>query len=161
HKPADAWRKRVAGWVERWWRVLESRAMNPADPVNPQRVFWELSPRLPDDAIITCDSGSAADWYARDLRLRRRMRAPLPGGLASMGSALPYALAAKFAHPQRPVVALVGDGAMQMNGISGLITVARHWQEWDDPRLAVLVLNNGDLNQVTWEQRALGGDRRF
>ncbi|MDX5410530.1 MAG: thiamine pyrophosphate-requiring protein [Thauera sp.] len=161
HKPAAAWRERVAGWVERWWRVVDSRAMNPADPINPQRVFRELSPRLPDNAIIACDTGTVTDWYARDLRLRRGMMASVSGGLSSMGSALPYALAAKFAHPDRPVIALVGDGAMQMNGISSLITVARHWREWSDPRLPVLVLNNGDLNEVTWEQRTLGGDRRF
>lgn len=160
-KPAAAWRERVAGWVERWWRVVDSRAMNPADPINPQRVFRELSPRLPDNAIIACDTGTVTDWYARDLRLRRGMMASVSGGLSSMGAALPYALAAKFAHPDRPVIALLGDGAMQMNGISSLITVARHWREWRDPRLPVLVLNNGDLNEVTWEQRTLGGDRRF
>lgn len=161
HKPARAWRKRVAISVERWWRVMDSRAMNPADPINPQRVFRELSHQLPDNAIVTCDSGSVTDWYARDVRLRRGMQASVSGGLSSMGSAVPYALAAKFAHPDRPVIALAGDGAMQMNGINELITIARHWTEWSDPRLAILVLNNGDLNQVSWEQRALGGDRPF
>ena len=156
-----AWRTEIEENVARWWRVLEARAMNEAKPINPQRVFWELSPRLPDDCIITCDSGSAANWYARDLKIRRGMMASLSGGLATMGPALPYAIAAKYAHPHRHVIALLGDGAMQMNGINALITVAKVWRDWGDPRLTVMVLNNGDLNQVTWEQRAMQGDPKF
>lgn len=159
--PDRAWRTRIEHNVAQWWRVLEARAMNAAHPINPQRVFWELSPRLPDNCILSCDSGSSAGWYARDLQLRPGMQASLSGGLATMGSAVPYALAAKYAHPDRPVIALVGDGAMQMNGINGLITLARVWREWDDPRLTVMVLNNGDLNQVTWEQRVMQGDPKF
>jgi pyruvate dehydrogenase (quinone) len=155
------WRKRIENNVERWWRVLETRAMNEADPINPQRVFWELSKQLPNDVILTADSGSAANWYARDLRLRRGMKASLSGGLATMGPGVPYAIAAKLAYPERCVVACVGDGAMQMNGINGLVTVAEHWRHWSDPRLIVMVLNNGDLNQVTWEQRAMEGDPKF
>lgn len=155
------WRDRVEQNVERWWRVLERRAMDDSVPINPQRAFWELSPRLPDGAIVCADSGTAANWYARDIRLRRGMMGSLSGGLASMGPALPYAIAAKFAYPQRVAFALEGDGAMQMNGINELITVAARWPEWSDPRLVVMVLNNGDLNQVTWEQRAMGGDPRF
>jgi pyruvate dehydrogenase (quinone) len=156
-----SWRAEVERGVERWWRVLEGRAHNAAHPINPQRVFWELSPRLPERCILTCDSGSAANWYARDLRIRRGMMASLSGGLATMGPAVPYAVAAKYAHPDRPVIALVGDGAMQMNGISGLITIARAWREWYSATLVVMVLNNGDLNQVTWEQRAMEGDPKF
>ncbi|RJF95667.1 thiamine pyrophosphate-requiring protein [Noviherbaspirillum saxi] len=156
-----AWRNTIEQNVDRWWRVLEERAMNEAHPINPQRVFWELSSRLPDDVILTCDSGSAANWYARDIKIRRGMMASLSGGLATMGPAVPYAIAAKYAHPDRPVIALVGDGAMQMNGINGLITIAKLWRTWRDPRLVVMVLNNGDLNQVTWEQRAMEGDPKF
>ncbi|WKB53162.1 thiamine pyrophosphate-requiring protein [Eleftheria terrae] len=155
------WRDKVEADVRRWWQVLEARAMNEARPINPQRVFWELSPRLPDNAILTCDSGTAAAWYARDIKARRGMMGSLSGGLATMGPALPYALAAKFAHPERPVVAMVGDGAMQMLGINALITVAHHWKAWRDPRLAILVLNNSDLNMVTWEQRGTAGDPQF
>jgi pyruvate dehydrogenase (quinone) len=155
------WRESVEEGVARWWRVLEDRAMNDAHPINPQRVFWELSSRLPDDCMISADSGSAANWYARDVKLRRGMRASLSGTLATMGCGVPYAIAAKFAHPERVAIALVGDGAMQMNGMSELITVAKYWREWDDPRLVVLVLNNRDLNQVTWEQRAMEGDPKF
>jgi pyruvate dehydrogenase (quinone) len=133
----------------------------PADPINPQRLLWDLSPRLPDRCIVTADSGSVANWFARDLKLRRGMMASLSGGLATMCPAVPYALAAKFAYPERVVFALVGDGAMQMLGNNGLITLARDWPEWDDPRLIVCVLNNQDLNQVTWEQRVLAGDPKF
>ena len=155
------WRESIEQGISRWWRVLEARAMSEAQPINPQRVFWELSPRLPDNCILTCDSGSAANWYARDLRIRRGMMASLSGGLATMGPGVPYAIAAKYVHPDRPVIAMVGDGAMQMNGINGLITIAKVWREWADPRLTVMVLNNGDLNQVTWEQRVLEGDPKF
>ena len=160
-KSDRGWRQRIEAEVADWWRVLEARAMNDANPVNPQRVFWELSPKLPDNCILSSDSGSAANWFARDLKIRRGMMASLSGSLATMGPGVPYAIAAKFAFPGRVAIALVGDGAMQMNGINGLITVAKYWKEWTDPRLIVLVLNNRDLNQVTWEQRALAGDPRF
>ena len=155
------WREEIEENVARWWDVLEERAMNDSRPLNPQRVFWELSPRLPDDAIVTCDSGAAAAGYARDLKLRRGMLGSLSGGLATMGCAIPYAIAAKFAHPHRPVIALVGDGAMQMNGISAMVTVAQHWSRWADPRLVVMVLNNSDVNMANWEQRATEGEPGF
>jgi len=132
-----------------------------ADPINPQRVFWELSNRLPDNCILSADSGSAANWFARDLKIRRGMMASLSGTLATMCPGVPYTVAAKFCHPDRIAIGLVGDGAMQMLGNAALITAANHWQEWDDPRMIIMVLNNRDLNQVTWEQRALGGDPKF
>jgi pyruvate dehydrogenase (quinone) len=160
-KADRSWRERIASNVADWWKVLEARARNPADPINPQWVFWELSRRLPDRCIITADSGSAADWFARDLVLRRGMMASLSGNLATMGPGVPYAIAAKFAHPDRPAIACVGDGAMQMNGINELITVAKYWMRWSDPRLVIMVLNNRDLNQVTWEQRVFEGDPKF
>ncbi len=160
-KKDRAWQQRIERGVAEWWQVLEARAMNEAKPLNPQRVFWELSPRLPERCILCADSGSAANWFARDLKIRPGMLASLSGTLATMGPGVPYAIAAKFAYPDRVAIALVGDGAMQMNGISGLITIAKYWKQWRDPRLVVLVLNNRDLNQVTWEQRVLAGDPRF
>jgi pyruvate dehydrogenase (quinone) len=135
--------------------------MAKANPVNPQRVVWELSPRLPADAIITCDSGSCANWYARDYRVKRGQIASLSGGLASMGAAVPYAIGAKFAHPGRPVVALVGDGAMQMDNMAEFITIAKYCDRWPDKRLVTCVFNNEDLNEVTWEQRVMNGNPRF
>ncbi len=160
-KADRSWRESLEEAVAEWWQVVEERALQDADPLNPQRVFFELSPRLPDRCIITCDSGSAANWFARDIKVRRGMMASLSGNLATMGCGVPYAVGAKFAHPDRPVLALVGDGAMQMNGMNELITIAKYWQRWEDPRLVVLVLHNDDLNQVTWEQRALEGDPRY
>jgi pyruvate dehydrogenase (quinone) len=160
-KGSRAWRKKIAEDISEWWEVLEARAMHEADPINPQRLFWELSSRLPDRCILTCDSGSAANWYARDVKIRSGMRASLSGGLATMCPAVPYATAAKFAHPDRVAIAMVGDGAMQMLGNDGLVTISKYWQEWSDPRLVVLVLKNLDLNQVTWEQRVMNGDPRF
>jgi pyruvate dehydrogenase (quinone) len=160
-KTDRAWEKKIERGVADWWRLMEDRAHLPANPLNPQRVFWELSPRLPDRVILTCDSGSAANWFARDLRLRGDMMASISGSLATMGCGVPYAIGAKFAHPDRPCIALVGDGAMQMNGNAELLTVKRYWQRWKDPRFVVLVLHNNDLNQVTWEMRAMAGDTRY
>ena len=160
-KQERSWREQIEESVADWWEVLEARAMNDADPINPQRVFWELSPRLPDNCILSSDSGSAANWFARDLKIRRGMMASLSGTLATMGPGVPYAIAAKFCHPDRVAIALVGDGAMQMNGMNELITAAKYWRRWSDPRLIVAVLNNQDLNQVTWEQRVLEGDPKF
>ncbi|MGY3293464.1 pyruvate dehydrogenase (quinone) [Bradyrhizobium sp. LM3.6] len=160
-KSDGAWRQGIEADVAKWWKTLDDRAHQPAAPVNPQLVAWELSPRLPDRAIITSDSGSCANWFARDLKMRRGMTASLSGGLASMGAAVPYALAAKYAHPDRPVIALVGDGAMQMNNMAELITAAKYWRDWKDPRFIVCVFNNEDLNQVTWEQRIINGDPKF
>jgi pyruvate dehydrogenase (quinone) len=160
-KSERKWREEIESNVADWWQVMEARAMNDADPINPERVFWELSSRLPHDAILTSDSGSSANWFARDIKIGKDMSATLSGNLATMGPGVPYAIAAKFAYPHRPVFALVGDGAMQMNGINELITIKKYWEQWNDPRLCVLVLHNNDLNQVTWEQRAMEGDPKF
>jgi pyruvate dehydrogenase (quinone) len=160
-KSNRSWHKHIEENVAEWWKTLEARAMHSADPVNPQRVVWELSPQVPDRAIITSDSGSCANWYARDLKIRRGMMCSLSGGLASMGAAVPYAIAAKFAHPDRPVIGLVGDGAMQMNNMAELITAAKYWQKWSNPTFVICVFNNEDLNQVTWEQRVMQGDPKF
>ncbi|MGH9405761.1 MAG: thiamine pyrophosphate-requiring protein [Terriglobia bacterium] len=156
-----AWRATIEKGVDEWWKLLEARAMDEANPINPQRVFWELSPLLPDNCIVASDSGSSANWFARDLKVRRGMMASLSGNLATMGPGVPYVIAAKFAYPERIAIALVGDGAMQMNGNNGLLTISKYWREWSDPRLIVLVLHNNDLNQVTWEQRVMAGDPKF
>lgn len=155
------WLDTIEKNVREWWEILEARAMIPANPINPQRLFWELSSRLPDHCILTCDSGSATNWYARDIKIRPGMMASLSGGLATMCNGIPYAITAKMAHPERTVIALVGDGAMQMQGINNLITIAKNWKSWSNPRFAILVLNNRDLNQVTWEQRVMNGDAKF
>jgi pyruvate dehydrogenase (quinone) len=160
-KQDRSWREKIESDVAEWWNLIEHRAHLGADPINPQLVFHELSKRLPDGAILASDSGSAANWYARDVKLRKGMMASLSGTLATMGPGVPYSIAAKFAHPHRAVIALVGDGAMQMNGINELITIAKYRHQWPDQRLIIMVLNNRDLNQVTWEQRAMEGNPKF
>jgi pyruvate dehydrogenase (quinone) len=160
-KEDRSWRQEIEENVERWWKILDDRAQDSADPINPQLVFHELSKRLPDRAILTSDSGSATNWWARYLRMRSGMKAALSGTLATMCPAVPYALGAKFAYPDRPVIACLGDGAMQMLGINALIDIAHYQHRWSNKQLVVLVLNNGDLNQVTWEQRVMAGDPRL
>jgi len=155
------WHEELMASVDRWNEVMRRRAEVTADPVNPEYVAHCLDPLLPENAIITADSGSATNWYARHLTMRGTMRGSLSGTLATMGCAVPYAIGAKFAHPDRPVVALVGDGAMQMNGMAELITLAKYRMSWNDPRLVIGVWNNRDLNQVTWEMRAMSGSPQF
>lgn len=155
------WRADVEQQVSAWWDVARQRAMTPADPVNPERVVYELNPHLPADAMVAVDVGSCVYWYARQLLLPRGVPAHLSGTLATMGCSIPYGIAAKLSFPDRPVVALSGDGAMQMVGNAELVTVSRMWRRWEDPRFVVCVLNNGDLAEVTWEQREMEGQPRF
>jgi pyruvate dehydrogenase (quinone) len=157
-KTAGSWRKEIAADVDKWWNLLEDRAMMAAKPINPQRIFWELNKRLPENCIMTGDSGSVANWYGRDIRMRRGMMGSLSGSLASLGAATPYAMAAKMAFPDRVVIAFIGDGAMQMNGLNVMITISKYWKRWANPRLIVMVLNNQDLSQVTWEERVQLGE---
>lgn len=160
-KEDRSWRNNIEEHIDKWWKILDGRAQNSADPINPQYVYWELSKRLPDNCILSADSGSTAAWFARDLKIRRGMKASLSGNLATMCPGMPYTIAAKFAYPDRVAIGLIGDGAMQMLGINGLITVAKYWKTWKDPRMIILVLNNRDLNMVSWEQRVMVGDAKF
>jgi pyruvate dehydrogenase (quinone) len=160
-KSERKWQETIEDNVTDWWQTMAAEAEVSADPVNPMRIFSEFSAQAPEDAMIAADSGSAANWYARQVRMRGRMRGSLSGTLATMGPAVPYAIGAKFAHPGRPAIAFSGDGAMQMNGMAELLTIRRYWQDWRDPRLVVAVLHNNDLNQVTWELRAMGGTPAF
>ena len=160
-KSERTWRETIEENVADWWQTIERQAMTDADPVNPLRIFHELSQRVPDNAIIASDSGSAANWYARNIKFHGDMRGSLSGTLATMGPAVPYVIGAKWAHPDRPTIALTGDGAMQMNGLAELITVKHYWRQWADPRLVVAILHNNDLNQVTWEMRAMEGSPKF
>ena len=164
HKADRKWRDTIESNVAEWWETTEEQATIDSDKpgfVNPMRLVWELNEEIPSNAIVAADSGSSANWYARQLKFKGMMRGSLSGNLATMGPGVPYVIGAKFAFPDRPAVALVGDGAMQMNGMAELITVAKYWEEWDDPRLVVAVLHNNDLNQVTWEMRAMSGSPKF
>jgi pyruvate dehydrogenase (quinone) len=160
-KEDRSWREKIEDDIRDWWKVVEARAKESANPINPEYVAWELSPRLPDNCILSADSGTTANWYGRTIKMRQGMKGSVSGSLASMGAAVPYAIAGKFAYPERTVVCLTGDGAMQMNGINEMITVSKYWKQWSNPHLIFIVLNNRDLNQVTWELRIEGGDPRI
>ena len=160
-KQDRSWREKIESDVRDWWKVVETRAKESANPINPEYVAWELSPRLPDNCIVSADSGTTANWYGRTMKFRRGMKGSVSGSLASMGAAVPYAISAKFAHPDRVCISFTGDGAMQMNGLNELITVEKYWKNWSDPRIIFIVLNNRDLNQVTWELRIEGGDPKI
>jgi pyruvate dehydrogenase (quinone) len=160
-KEDRSWRKKIESDVQKWWEVVEGLSRQAANPINPELVAWELSPRLPENCILSADSGTTANWYGRTIKMRNGMKGSVSGSLASMGAAVPYAIAGKFAYPERPVVCLTGDGAMQMNGINEMITVSKYWQQWSNPQLVFIVFNNRDLNQVTWELRIEGGDPRL
>src|SRR5438067_3609983 len=155
------WRAQLEEEIRDWWKLIAERAKAEANPINPQRVFAELSPKLPDNCILAADSGSTASWYAQYVKIRKGMMASLSGNLATMGPGVPYVIAAKFAFPDRVAIAMVGDGAFQMNGMNEMLTIAKYWREWADPRLVVCVLENRDLNMVTWEQRVMAGDPKF
>jgi len=160
-KTDRSWRETIEANVASSHEELRGMALAPADPINPQRVAFELSSRLPDHCIVTADSGTTTVWYARNLSFRRGMMGSVSGTLATMGCAVPYAIAAKFAYPDRPVIALAGDGAMQMNGMAELVTISKYWERWADPRLIVMALNNRDLAYVTWEERVQTGDPKW
>jgi len=163
-KSDRSWREKTELNVARWWEVMQREAMvdpGQGDMVNPMRVAWELSERLPSNAMVASDSGSAANWYARQIKFRGDVRGSLSGNLATMGPGVPYVIGAKFAHPDRPAIALVGDGAMQMNGLAELVTIRHYYEQWTDRRLVVAILHNNDLNQVTWEMRAMEGSPKF
>ncbi|MFJ8578183.1 thiamine pyrophosphate-binding protein [Micromonospora sp. NPDC093277] len=162
-RPNQRWRGVVESAVDRWRQAAAERAAAPAEPINPQFVLEELSARVPHRGSVAVDVGSVIYWYARHLELPPGVRARLCGTLGSMGCALPYAVAAKLARPDEPVLALLGDGAMQFNGLAELITVAYHWRRWPDPRLVVLVLNNRDHSGARGDGRGPSGalgDRR-
>lgn len=160
-KQDRSWREKIESDIRDWWKVIEARAKESADPINPEFVAWELSPRLPDRAILSADSGTTANWYGRTIKMREGMKGSVSGSLASLGAAVPYAIAAKFAYPDRVPIAMTGDGAFQMNGLNEMLTVKKYWQEWADPRIVFVVFNNQDLNQVTWEQRIEAGQPKL
>ncbi len=156
-----SWQNKIVEDMKQWWEINEREAMLDAKPINPRRAFYEMNKRLPSNSIITADAGSTADWYGHHVLMKRGMMGNLSGRLATMLAAMPYAIAAKFAFPERPVICTIGDGAMQMLGMNGLISVKRYWQEWKNPTFIVFVLHNNDLAQVSWEMRIEDGNPRY
>ena len=162
-KQDRSWRAKIEDEVATWEAIVEERAQVKGNPMNPEWVMHELSSRLPPRCILTADSGSSTNWWARLLKLRKGMDASLSGTLATMGAGTPYAIGARFAFPDRPVIAVVGDGAFQMNGMNEMITIKRYMDRLMAHRQPFIfcVYNNQDLNQVTWEQRVLAGDPKY
>lgn len=160
-KEDRSWRKKIEADIRDWWKTVDASAREGANPINPEFVAWQLSARLPDRAIVSADSGTTAIWYSRTIKMRAGMKGSVSGSLASLGAAVPYAIAAKFAYPDRVSVALADEGEFQMNGLGEMLTVKKYWKEWSDPRLVFIVFNNQDLNQVTWEQRIEVGDPKL
>ncbi len=156
-KGRGAWQETIEKNVAAMWEEEKRKAHIEARPLNPELFFWEGSDRLPANAVLCADTGMSTTFFARAIKVRRGMKTAISGTLATMGPAMSFALAAKFAFPDRPAFAFIGDGAMQMLGMNGLITAAKYYRRWSDPRLIVAVLNNRDLNMVSWELRALGG----
>ena len=158
-KDDRAWQERIAEEMRGWEREMAAQAdVRYPDGVNPRHVVHELNARLPQDAIVTTDVGTTADWYGHHIRLRRGMRGDISGRNASMFSSMPYAVAAKFAYSDRPVVCMIGDGAFQMLGMNELITIKKYRQRWADSRFVVIVMHNDDLSQVSWEMRTEDGN---
>ncbi len=160
-KTDRSWREKIESDIQDWWGVIGARAKQKGNPINPEFVAWELSSRLPENTILSADSGTTANWYGRDIKMRKGMMGSISGNLATMAAAVPYAIAAKFAYPDRPVVSMTGDGAVQMLGLNGFITVGKYWKEWTNPRLVFVVFNNQDLNQVSWEMRVEEGNPKL
>ncbi len=156
-----SWQNGIVEQMQDWEKVLEEVADVAADPINPRKVFVELNKRLPHGAIVTCDAGTTADWYGHHIRLRRGMLGDLSGMLATMLAAMPYAIAAKFAFPDRPVICTIGDGAFQMLGMNELITIKKYMEEWTNKQFIILVLHNNDLTQVSWEMRTEDANPRW
>jgi pyruvate dehydrogenase (quinone) len=155
-----SWQDDVAAQMAGWEKEMEAQALLTYDDgVNPRRVFHELNKRLPAQAIVTADAGTTADWYGHHIRLRRGMLGDLSGRLATMLASMPYAVAARFAYPERPVVCTIGDGAFQMLGMNELITIKKYGERLgSDAPFVILVLHNNDLSQVSWEMRTEDGN---
>ena len=160
-KTSTAWRDRIAKHKSAWIETLGGPRQGQGYAGQSTACDLGAVAPAPGPRDHHLRPGSCANWYARDLMMRRGMMCSSSGSLAYMGAAVPYAIAAGATHPDRPVIALVGDGAMQMNNMAELITVAKYWREWTTPNWICCVFNNEDLNQVTWEQRVSMGNPKF
>ncbi|HPQ17308.1 MAG TPA: thiamine pyrophosphate-dependent enzyme, partial [Bryobacteraceae bacterium] len=135
--------------------LMDERGANPAKPMKPQVVAWELGKRLPNNAIVSCDSGTIATWWARQIPVKRGQMHSLSGTLATMAAGLPYTIAAQIAYPNRPCFAFVGDG-----GFSMLMAEFSTAVKYNLP-IKVIVLTNNVLGQIRWEQMVLLGNPEY
>jgi pyruvate dehydrogenase (quinone)/pyruvate oxidase len=141
--------------MEKWWALMEERGSRGDKPMKPQVVAWELGKRLPDNAVVSCDSGTIATWWARHIPVKRGQMHSLSGNLATMAPGFPYAIAAQVAYPERPSIAFVGDG-----GFSMLMSELATCMKYDLP-VKVVVIKNNTLGQIKWEQMVFLGNPEF
>jgi pyruvate dehydrogenase (quinone)/pyruvate oxidase len=155
-------RKKARGFLEKaqrgvkdWQEVMLKQATREGKPMKPQVVAHELGKRLRDDAIVTCDSGTIATWWARHIPVKRGQMHTLSGTLASMAPGLPYAIAAQIAYPNRQVVAFVGDGGFSMLMADFVTAVKYHLP------IKVVIIKNNTLGQIKWEQMVFLGNPEY
>jgi len=138
-----------------WWKVMEQRGTRRDKPMKPQVVAWELGKRLSDDAIVSCDSGTIATWWARQVPVKRGQMHTLSGTQATMAPGLPYTIAAQVAYPQRQCVAFVGDGGFSML-MADFVTAVKYKLP-----IKVVIIKNNTLGQIKWEQMVFLGNPEF
>jgi pyruvate dehydrogenase (quinone) len=141
--------------MDKWRKLMSEHATAPGVPMKPQVIANEVNQRLRDDAIVTCDSGTIATWWARYIQVQRGQMHSLSGTLASMGNGLPYAVAAQIAHPGRQVVAFVGDG-----GFSMLMAEFATAVKYRLP-IKVVIVKNNSLGMIKWEQMVFLGNPEY
>jgi pyruvate dehydrogenase (quinone)/pyruvate oxidase len=154
-KADRAFLKKAQDGMKDWWHIMEMRGTDHDKPMKPQVVAWELGKQLRDDAIVCCDSGTITTWFARQIPARRGQMYSLSGNLATMACGLPYAIGAQVAHPDRQVIAFVGDG-----GFSMLMAEMATAVKYQLP-IKVVVIKNNTLGQIKWEQMVFLGNPEY
>jgi pyruvate dehydrogenase (quinone)/pyruvate oxidase len=138
-----------------WWETMETRGTRQDKPMKPQVVAWELGKQLRDDAIVSCDSGTIATWWARQIVAKRGQMHTLSGTLATMAPGLPYTIAAQVAYPERQCVAFVGDGGFSML-MADFVTAVKYKLP-----IKVVIIKNNTLGQIKWEQMVFLGNPEY
>jgi pyruvate dehydrogenase (quinone) len=155
HKRDRSFLQKAQEGMRQWWKLIEDQGTRPDKPMKPEVVAWELGNRLADDAIVSCDSGTVATWFARQIRARRGQKFSLSGTLATMANGLPYTIAAQIAYPERQCVAFVGDG-----GFSMLMAEFATAVKYRLP-IKVVIIKNNSLGQIKWEQMVFLGNPEY
>ena len=155
HKEDRKFLQAAQAGMKDWWELMEKRATRPDKPMKPQVVAWELGKRLRNDAIVSCDSGTIATWWARHILARRGQMHTLSGNLATMAPGLPYTIAAQVAYPNRQCVAFVGDGGFSML-MADFVTAVKYKLP-----IKVVIIKNNTLGQIKWEQMVFLGNPEY
>ena len=138
-----------------WQKLIEEQGTRPDHPMKPQVVAWELGKRIAENAIVSCDSGTIATWFARQIPARRGQMFSLSGTLATMANGLPYTIAAQIAYPERQCVAFVGDGGFSML-MAEFVTAVKYQLP-----IKVVIIKNNSLGQIKWEQMVFLGNPEY